>query len=94
MLGQQFMHNAGVPYKFCLEMGTQSVSDCASVIRDVLALLQRRTRMLVPSAEEFNELLSVAYMEGQKMDVLPSYVGLMGSITVMMNRGYTISSPQ
>jgi hypothetical protein len=71
MLGQQFMHNAGEPYKFIVKTSTQPFSDAAPVIKEVLELLRERVGMVVPGCE-FNEILSVAYMEGQRMEVPPS----------------------
>ena len=92
MLGQQFMHNAGAPYKFVIKTSTQPLEECAPVINEVLGLLRERVGMCVPGCE-FNESLSVAYMEGQRMDVLPlifmarCYVGCIyridGSIMMM-----------
>ena len=72
MLGQQFMHNAGAPYKFIIKTSTQPFSDAAPVIKEVLELLRERVGMVVPGCE-FNEILSVAYMEGQRMDVHPPH---------------------
>jgi len=67
MLSQQFMHNAGAPYKFVVRTASQPLDEAAPVIREAINLIQQRTNLLLPC--EFNELLSVAYMEGQRMDV-------------------------
>jgi len=67
MLGQQFMHNAGAPYKFVLQTSTQPLEAAAEVIREVLGLVTERANMVLPC--QFNEVLSVAYMEGQRMGV-------------------------
>src|SRR5437764_13969510 len=68
MLGQQFMHNAGAPYKFVIKTLTQPFDECAPVITEALELLRERVRMVIPEIE-FNEILSVAYMQGQRMEV-------------------------
>jgi hypothetical protein len=67
-LGQQFIHNAGAPYKFILKTSTQSLEEAAEVIGEAMGLLTERVRLMVPSCD-FNEILSVAYMEGQRMGV-------------------------
>lgn len=71
MLGQQFMHNAGAPYKFVIQTSTQPFDEVAPVINQVLELLKERVRMVIPGYDS-NELLTVAYMEGQRMEVFPS----------------------
>jgi hypothetical protein len=67
MLGQQFMHNAGAPYKFIIRTSTQPMNEAAPVIGEALDLLRKRVNLIVPC--DFNEILSVAYMEGQRMEV-------------------------
>jgi hypothetical protein len=69
MLGQQFIHNAGVPYKFVVKTSTQPLEEAAPVIGETLELLRERVNLLVSC--NFNEILSVAYMEGQRMEVFP-----------------------
>jgi hypothetical protein len=66
-LGQQFVHNAGAPYKFIIKTSTQPLDEAAPVITDALEVLKKTVNMIVPC--DFNEILSVAYMEGQKMEV-------------------------
>lgn len=67
MLGQQFVHNAGAPYKFIVKTSTQPLDEAAPVITEALEMLKERVNMVVPC--DFNEILSVAYMEGQRMEV-------------------------
>ena len=67
MLGQQFVHNAGAPYKFVIKTSTQPMAEAAPVITEALNLLRDRVNLMVPC--DFNEILSVAYMEGQRMEV-------------------------
>jgi hypothetical protein len=67
MLGQQFVHNAGAPYKFIVKTSTQPLVEAAPVITEALALLKSRVNLMIPV--DFNEILSVAYMEGQRMEV-------------------------
>jgi hypothetical protein len=69
MLGQQFMHNAGAPYKFVVQTASQPLDEAAPVIREAIDLIQQRAKLLLEC--EFNEILSVAYMEGQRMEVKP-----------------------
>jgi hypothetical protein len=68
MLGRQFIHNAGAPYKFIIKTATQPFEQAAPVISEALRLIKERVNLLIPQCE-FNEVLSVAYMEGQRMDV-------------------------
>jgi hypothetical protein len=70
MLGQQFMHNAGAPYKFIVKTSTQPMADAAPVIAETMDVLKKRVNLIVPC--DFNEILSVAYMEGQRMEVIQS----------------------
>jgi hypothetical protein len=70
-LGQQFMHNAGAPYTFILENFSQPLEEAAPVISEVLDFLKKRVNLIVPC--NFNEVLSVTYMEGQKMTVCLSF---------------------
>ena len=67
MLGQQFVHNAGAPYKFIVKTSTQPLTEAAPVITEALELLKSRVNLMIPV--DFNEILSVAYMEGQRMEV-------------------------
>jgi hypothetical protein len=67
MLGQQFVHNAGAPYKFIVKTSTQPLAEAAPVITEALELLKSRVNLMIPV--DFNEILTVAYMEGQRMEV-------------------------
>ena len=67
MLGQQFVHNAGAPYKFIVKTSTQPLTEAAPVITEALEFLKSRVNLMIPV--DFNEILSVAYMEGQRMEV-------------------------
>ena len=66
------MHNAGAPYKFVVQTASQPLDEAAPVIREAINLIQQRANQLLPC--EFNEILSVAYMEGQRMDVHPALI--------------------
>jgi hypothetical protein len=68
MLAQHFVHNAGVPYKFIVKVSSQPFEEAAPVISEVLALLKARVNLVTSC--DFNELLSVTYMEGQRMEVV------------------------
>src|SRR5271156_2525669 len=83
MLGQQFVHNAGAPYKFIVKTSTQPLAEAAPVITEALELLRSRVNLMIPV--DFNEILSVAYMEGQRMEVTVLDIGLTGSTTMTVN---------
>ena len=70
MLGQHFLHNVGVPYKFCVPTSTQPFEEAAPVISEAKEFLERIVNLLLPKSE-FNEILSVTYMDGQHMSVFP-----------------------
>jgi len=74
MLGQHFMHNAGAPYKFVVKTETFALENSAPVISEALNLIKQRANLMMDC--DFNEILSVAYMEGQKMDVSSSVIRL------------------
>ena len=92
MLGQQFVHNAGAPYKFVIQTSTQPMAEAAPVIAEALNLLKDRVNLMVPC--DFNEILSVAYMEGQRMKVYSDRMELTGSTTTMVNQVYEMSLHQ
>ena len=83
MLGQQFVHNAGAPYKFIVKTSTQPLAEAAPVITEALELLKSRVNLMIPV--DFNEILSVAYMEGQRMEVNVLDMGLTDSTTTTAN---------
>ena len=67
ILSHQFLHNAGEPYKFVIKTSTQPMAEAAPVIREALELLTMRANLF--GHIKFNEVLSGAYMEDQRMDV-------------------------
>jgi hypothetical protein len=69
MLGQHFLHDVGVPYKFCVSTSTQPFEEAAPVISEAKDFLERIVSLLLPKSQ-FNEVLTVTYMEGQHMKVL------------------------
>lgn len=64
-LCNQFTHNAGAEYKFHVRTTTQPLSDCPPAITNALVLVTRTVNKIIECS--FNELLSVMYLEGQKM---------------------------
>src|SRR5271154_4302362 len=93
MLGQQFMHNAGAPYKFIIKTFSQPMAEAAPVIAEALNLLKNRVNLLVPC--DFNEILSVAYMEGQRMEVRNHFASrVKSSITTTVNLVFEMSLRQ
>lgn len=65
-LTSQFTHNAGEHYKFHVSMTSQTFAEAAPVITRALELIKSRSS-LVTNDPTFNEVLSVAYYESQKM---------------------------
>lgn len=66
MLSAQFSHNAGVKYKYHVETGTESFDDCAPAILEARDLITEKVQLAL-APQLFNEILSVAYFEGQQM---------------------------
>jgi hypothetical protein len=50
------------------------MAEAAPVIVEALEMLKKRVNLIVPC--DFNEILSIAYMEGQRMEVLHPLVVL------------------
>ncbi|SPO49372.1 uncharacterized protein PSANT_07065 [Moesziomyces antarcticus] len=68
MLTQQFTCNYGVAYKHVVAMGTEPLDTTSpAVISSTLDLLHTRTRAVLASCAEFNELYPVLYLEHQAM---------------------------
>ncbi|OLL21634.1 hypothetical protein NEOLI_001455 [Neolecta irregularis DAH-3] len=68
LLTQQFTFNAGKSYKHVVSMNTTPFDETPAVIRDTLTALNNRIRKVNLGVDpRFNEILSIAYMEGQKM---------------------------
>ncbi|RUS14791.1 hypothetical protein BC937DRAFT_93332 [Endogone sp. FLAS-F59071] len=66
LLANQFSFNAGAPYKHSVRVETAPLDDAPFAVRRALQLMHDASRVIVPDYE-FNEVLSIAYMEGQKM---------------------------
>ena len=58
----------GAPYKYIVAVDSTPFEESPRVVTRSLELLQEKVQ-LVHSETEFNEILSVGYFEGQKMDV-------------------------
>lgn len=72
----QFTHNAGAHYKFHVAIASESFDHCAPVISQALDHIRTRADLAMSMIDDstfgsarFNELLSVAYLEQQKMFV-------------------------
>jgi hypothetical protein len=89
MLGQQFVHNAGAPYKFIIKTSTQPLEEAAPVITEALEFVRSRVNLMIPA--DFNEILSVAYMEGQRMEVHRDVMKLTISTTMTASLAFTMS---
>jgi hypothetical protein len=88
---RQFMHNAGAPYKFIVKTSTQPLEEAAAVITEALELLRSRVNLMISAV--FNEVLSVTYMEGQRMEVKALESFLTSSTTTMAKRVSMMSWP-
>ncbi|KAH0604676.1 uncharacterized protein H6S33_006344 [Morchella sextelata] len=67
LLTQQFSFNCGAPYKFIAKVDSSPFDKSPPVVSQALSLITARARLVHANAE-FNEILSVGYFEGQKMD--------------------------
>lgn len=67
LLTQQFSFNAGAPYKYIVAVDSTPFEECPRAVTRSLELIQERVKLVHPETE-FNEILSVGYFEGQKMD--------------------------
>lgn len=85
------MHNAGAPYKFIVKTSTQPLEEAAPVITEALELLRGRVNLMISAV--FNEVLSVTYMEGQRMEVKALESLLTSSTTTMAKRVSMMSWP-
>ncbi|SPO19916.1 uncharacterized protein UTRI_00314_B [Ustilago trichophora] len=90
MLTQQFTCNYGVPYKHVVAMGTEPLdSSSPPVILSTLELLHTRTRSILPSSDNFNELYPVLYLEHQKMSFHDDGEPGLGPIVSSLSLGST-----
>lgn len=67
MLTTQFSFNAGLPYKFIVDVATTPIDASPPVVQRALELINQRVNLIQPNTS-FNEILSVGYFEEQKMD--------------------------
>ncbi|KAL7269623.1 hypothetical protein RUND412_007697 [Rhizina undulata] len=63
---QQLLLGLGKPYKFVVDVDSMPFDQAPEVINKALELIHKRVRLVFPEAG-FNEILSVAYLEGQGM---------------------------
>ncbi|TDL25966.1 hypothetical protein BD410DRAFT_716233 [Rickenella mellea] len=68
MLTNYFSQNSGVPYKYIAGTGnTTPFEHAPQAVNEALQLIKDRARLAVGKSVDFNEVLSAAYMEKQKM---------------------------
>ncbi|KAF9478806.1 hypothetical protein BDN70DRAFT_859395 [Pholiota conissans] len=67
LLTNYFSHNAGEPYKYVGGDANTVPFECAPAACQSRDLIQKRIKQALGVSTEFNEVLSVAYMERQKM---------------------------
>ncbi|KAI5981104.1 hypothetical protein EDD15DRAFT_2184664, partial [Pisolithus albus] len=68
LLSQYFSHNSGEPYNYVgATTGTVSLAEAPSCVRDALNLIEERVKLVVKPDTRFNEVLTAAYLENQKM---------------------------
>ncbi|KAG8705378.1 hypothetical protein FRC09_002989 [Ceratobasidium sp. 395] len=69
LYAQHFTFNAGAPYKYVAEAASTPFEQCPESIRNAVDHIKYLCEgALGPSDTQFNELLSVAYAEGQEMN--------------------------
>ncbi|KAG9104084.1 hypothetical protein FRC06_005567 [Ceratobasidium sp. 370] len=68
LYAQHFSFNAGVPYKYIAEAISTPFEECPDSIRSAVEHITYLCKGALETAAEFNELLSVAYAEGQEMN--------------------------
>ncbi|RUP52039.1 hypothetical protein BC936DRAFT_142775 [Jimgerdemannia flammicorona] len=66
LLANQFSYNAGAPYKHAVRVETAPLDQAPFAVRRALQIVHNTSRLINPEYE-FNEVLSIAYMEGQRM---------------------------
>ncbi|KZS98688.1 hypothetical protein SISNIDRAFT_448982 [Sistotremastrum niveocremeum HHB9708] len=67
IISMYFSQNSGVPYKYIGQAEfTTPLNVAADPVKKALALIQNRVKLLIPGVR-FNEILTAAYMEDQKM---------------------------
>lgn len=70
LLANHFSHNAGAPYKYVAGGETVSFDKAPKSVLGALKLIKKRVASVLDGEEiQFNEILSAAYMEKQKMSV-------------------------
>lgn len=86
-----FSHNAGVPYKYIAGDGESVPFDKApSSVVGALRLIEEHTATLFPKESiNFNEILSVAYLEKQKMSYHTDNEKGLGPIIASLSLGST-----
>ncbi len=90
MLTQQFTCNYGVAYKHVVAMGTEPLDTTSpAVISSTLDLLHTRTRAVLASCAEFNELYPVLYLEHQAMSFHDDGEPGLGSVVSSLSLGST-----
>lgn len=90
MLTQQFTCNYGVAYKHVVAMGTEPLDATSpAVITSTLDLLHTRTRAVLGSCADFNELYPVLYLEHQAMSFHDDGEPGLGSVVSSLSLGST-----
>ncbi|KAL1410253.1 hypothetical protein Q8F55_004259 [Vanrija albida] len=68
LLSQQFAINSGASYKYIVETLSYTFAESPPSVMDALQLIRERVASVLGERVEFNEILSVMYREGQKMN--------------------------
>jgi len=68
MLSNYFSQNSGAPYKYIVDTnGTVPFDEAPEAVRAALAFIKSRATAALKKPVDFNEILSAAYLEEQKM---------------------------
>ncbi|KAJ1304435.1 hypothetical protein OPQ81_005582 [Rhizoctonia solani] len=68
LYAQHYTHNAGAPYKYIAEAISTPFEDCPKSVVEAKDHIQYLCEPALGKTVEFNEVLSVAYAEGQEMN--------------------------
>ncbi|TXT11071.1 hypothetical protein VHUM_01822 [Vanrija humicola] len=68
LLSQQFAINSGASYKYIVETLSYTFAESPPSVMDALELIRERVASVLGARVDFNEILSVMYREGQKMN--------------------------
>ncbi|QRW08302.1 2OG-Fe(II) oxygenase family protein [Ceratobasidium sp. AG-Ba] len=87
LYAQHFSFNAGVPYKYIAEAISTPFDECPTSINRAVSHISYLCEGALGKSVEFNELLSVAYAEGQEMNFHSDDEPGLGSVVAGLTLG-------